>query len=119
MKNRIREYRAWDGEKFIYDFSITTEGQCLYSGEIYPWPITEFFGLHDQDGKKLFEGDINEHGHVLKFNVLHNCFGWFSINGFRKEILSDYHDKRGNYTYLHDQVKKSGNIFENQNLMKP
>lgn len=117
MKNRIREFRAWNGEEFVFDFTITTEGECLYSGDVKKWVVTEFFGLYDKYGKKLYEGDINEKGHFLKFNLLHNCFGWFGLNGYKEDILSDYIDNNGKFTYLHSQYKKIGNIFQNEELI--
>jgi uncharacterized phage protein (TIGR01671 family) len=115
------KFRAWDkscnkmrGINGIQDcFSLRSDGIC---NEDYI--LMQYTGLKDKNGKEIFEGDIIENSLIIKWNQLHNCFGYFSNNGFVKEILSNVYDSKGNLTYCHIGFEIIGNIYENQEFLK-
>jgi len=70
--NREIKFRAWDAEqnKMIetfdgeYQIGVNEEDGALYCGGYMPngdWnepPLMQFTGIHDGNGKKIFEGDL-------------------------------------------------------------
>lgn len=72
--NRTIKFRAWDGEKIIYEFvvarpqfadclSIMTDEEFAVENynSITEWKVMQFTGLYDCEGKEVFEGDILEY----------------------------------------------------------
>jgi uncharacterized phage protein (TIGR01671 family) len=80
--------------------------------------LLQYTGLKDKNGKEIYDGDIMENSLIIKWNQLHNCFGYFSNNGFVKEILSNVYDSKGNLTYCYVGFEIIGNIYENPELLQ-
>lgn len=80
--------------------------------------VGQFIGLLDKNGNMIFDGDILDNSLVIKWNNLHNCWGYFSKNGFKSEILSEHQDEKGNFIHAHINKKIIGNIHQNPELLK-
>lgn len=121
MKREIK-YRAFDDGKILYSHNNSFNDDATQLGWFFgrlreDAIIMQFTGLKDINGKEVYEGDINHQGYVIRWNQLHNCFGWFNSNGFISEILSDVYDNKGELTYYHLNCPILGNINENPELL--
>ena len=130
---KIREHKVYDDDVYMDDYNIIPES------------ISEFTGLTDQNGKKVFEGDIVEYEHelsgFLRFELgedykprrSHSCH-WddkhylhykrnYAVEWKEKDarwILrngSDQHDLRRTSLSMHNGVIIS-NIHDNPELLK-
>ena len=90
----------WDSEEFAF---------AQYF--VIPESISEFTGLTDKNGKKIFEGDILKGmGGLYRvyFDISLSCFEWAKINGNWQETFSGFADE---YEII-------GNIHDNSELLK-
>jgi uncharacterized phage protein (TIGR01671 family) len=112
MNNRELKFRVYipDHEKFSY-FRL---GEFDYSDRYlyqHQYPVQQYTGLQDRDGKEIYEGDIicgefydteYHHSETIKAEVIFNN-GAFNIS------ISEWHKP---------SLEIIGNIFENPKLLK-
>lgn len=142
-ENRTIKFRAWDGERMIYDVQNiydtivrlkTSDGEdvnqfdtklpCVSDfGELLRCenvPIMQFTGLLDKNGKEIYEGDIVKGmspGTIGKVKYGGMCFGFIG----KKADGSQWYDTWDNsefYGFPHiKEVEVVGNIHENGDLL--
>ena len=127
----MREYkfRAWDEtEKHMYNWEnlfnqnlkniFTIPEQCGYN-------IMQYTGLHDKNGKEIYEGDIIE----FSYDMFVGNFDTFIAKGkivfedgaFYVEIFENERTTEGEAYLLYsinlDTIEVIGNIYENKELL--
>jgi len=143
--NREVKFRVWTGEEMITPPKITIGAgsaaeliQIDLDGDLslrnaygldgfgknptfdepIKYELMQYTGLKDAAEKNVYENDIDEMGREIKWNCLHNCWGWFKNGHYESDILSDVEDNYGRTTEPHIGTKIIGNSFENPELLK-
>ena len=107
---RIIKFRAWDKEyrRFLNgDFSLGIESGEFRGkyGEVFTnIDISQFTGLHDKNGKEIYEGDIVTDG-VGKYKIVYDL----KLAGYQPYCI--FRDDPENYCEV------IGNIYENPELI--
>ena len=91
------QYETWDGGFITY--------------EVYPETVSQFTGLTDKNGKKIFEGDIITKGLEL-FEVMWN------LEQVRWGIYSDAYEVAGFTKFSEPYFEVIGNIYDNKELLE-
>lgn len=77
--NRTIKFRAWDGKKMNYqpivsdgtDGGETSRVMINEAIECFDYMLMQFTGLHDKNGKEIYEGDILNIG-AVEFGFIKN-----------------------------------------------
>lgn len=120
-----------DSAHIVYQINehIKRDDYECYAVEVYPVTVSQFTGLIDKNGKKIFEGDILSFSesyapHFAKVIFATDeigscgcCYSAFQGSGFVGEILpgSDY-----SYSCFSEDLRESeiiGNVFDNPELV--
>lgn len=138
MWNKMREikFRAWDKEKkrmvivasyeflpFSGDTVIQWDNEKQYreSGVIEErLELMQFTGLHDKNGKEIYEGDIRQFDTTdLRMKELHYKFkGDVRYNYCMFYIVDTSNDVPYNIYNVYQHIEVIGNIHENPELLK-
>ncbi len=120
-------FRAWDGIKMhtVGAFILFTDGSVLVNDEI---PIAssrlmQFTGLHDKNGKEIYEGDIVRLGKGLivwseEEAGFHIQWGDKEFAEARARITQRYESSEPIFTNAKVSLEIIGNIHETPELLK-
>lgn len=105
--NREIEFRAWehDRKKMCYGYQYN-----IGDAEQNKYPIMQFTGLKDKNGKEIYEGDIVSHLHSADTCVV----------VFQKETAMFLAEEIGDEKLgfgIEDVTEVIGNIYENADLL--
>lgn len=130
MKNRPFEFRAWDGEKLVYDFTVARPQLCdvlkiltdeEFAKQTYgvkQWKVNQYSGMKDINGVKIFEMDIIQ---VDSSGNLMNRLVLFKNGAFSHHSSRNSPARKGNKLYsqmiFKTDVVVIGNGFENPELL--
>ena len=128
--NRIIKFRVWDGSKYYYN-ALSGNGVVNYNG--HQWfqikqdvIIQQFTGLHDKNGKEIYEGDICRYA-VFDMNDSDTHFigvvNWLGTEFIITQIPDtfcngEYGLGLGWVHHQYDEMEIIGNIYENPELLK-
>ncbi|WP_163579094.1 YopX family protein [Gracilibacillus saliphilus] len=122
--NREIKFRAWDTEEqkmiewnneFFYDTSPVTGFTGDFSN--IRFPLMQYTGLHDKNGKEIYEGD------VVEFNDLSTFYLFKEQPRGRSVIKWDerkcgWESPRGTSYIEGEKLEVIGNIYENPELLE-
>lgn len=142
MRRPIK-FRAWNAleQKILCPVAVNDQGfpyiwddrflqliqmpSTYYHDGIVP-PVMQFTGLHDKNGKEIYEGDIVRIENFLThweteppidwriFEIIYNQYTWNLRNPYISTPLADYDTK----TLEPWHIETIGNIFENPDLLE-
>ncbi|RPG37662.1 MAG: hypothetical protein CBB72_002220 [Muricauda sp. TMED12] len=106
------KFRAWDGKKMIL---LHLDDWTFFNGELChrnapKYPVMQYTGLHDKNGKEIYEGDIckhNEEDDAISF-VVFSCGCW-RFNSWMPRSMKVFD--------LKEKIQVIGNIHENPDLL--
>ena len=123
------KFRAWDkkGKRFWSQKEMTEIGGFYYTHGVDPDPeeyaLMQYTGLHDKNGKEIYEGDICQIWNVKGDKIVENYTGYAEMvegcwhlvrNGERTTIFSfAIYCKRGSK----QGIEIIGNRFEHPELL--
>ena len=109
------KFRAWDKQNEVWEYSTPMPDYGFWKWVQYDSTtiFSEYTGLHDRNGREIYEGDIlrwtiNIATEIAPVIFEHGSF-WMGKNQNGFEVCNDW--LRGEYEVL-------GNIYESPELLK-
>jgi uncharacterized phage protein (TIGR01671 family) len=119
---RMIKFRAWDGEQMVSPDYVARNGVAYWRSNSIPTcseMVMQFTGLHDKNGKEIYEGDlisiINPYDGAETKDVARVVFS----NGYVGGWVLTVNDKDFlNIGTREKQLIVVGNIYENKKLLE-
>lgn len=125
-KIKCRGYNA-KNKKWIYGYYLKTRGKHFICPdefatgkswddyEVDPESVGQFTGLHDKNGKEIFDGDVlkikEPNGYYSEVEVSFCDKGYWAINhGINERVIAGFVDAK--------KIEVIGNIYDNPELIK-
>ena len=115
---RIIKFRAWIKYANAPDRMVFWDNEQFETEWLYQKPkfveLMQFTGLHDKNGKEIYEGDIVNHGDNYPSEIVFDNYQW--------ELREWGYEKEGYKYRTHDllsytnPIEVIGNVFENPEL---
>lgn len=102
------KFRTWTGKKMHYGNSSIADKT--------DWPLMQFTGLKDREGKEIWEGDIIRWHHYTLHDILAKV-EWHN-GSFKQFPIQNKGANCGDITNLSGKLEVLGNIYENGDLLK-
>lgn len=122
---RAIKFRAWDKENqsMLDDITTWTDDYTDMLNETIKYKqnnsveLMQFTGLHDKNGKEIFEGDIIRafEGHAGPHSEVYGVRWNSGFCGFEANCVTDHFIMKPSFS---DQYEVIGNIYENPELLK-
>lgn len=112
------EVMVGDGNIWIID-EDGVAGEWIVNNDLN---LMQSTGLHDKNGKEIFEGDILTDGHTTGDIRNHPTLGFYTVDESSKEgYLSDtvgIEDFEEAKEFMRNSIEVIGNIYENPELVE-
>ena len=109
---------ALSEEVMIYYFDRVgiTEMMLPIKAKVDPATVGQYTGLHDSEGREIYEGDIVE---CVTGRICKVCYFMSPSHcGFDLLPVGGYNCKAPNKTWLWSELKVIGNFYDNPDLLK-
>ena len=114
------KFRQWGPEGKSWHFFEFTDGICsgVINATLSVYPIYQFTGLHDKNGKEIYEGDIvkYEADKESGIAIIEYWPGSFIFNWIKQTTPSPSIIDSAFYFGCHSELEIIGNIHENPEL---
>lgn len=113
------KFRGWNGKRMTREYTLQDMlvQQLEHNGLKDNW--MQFTGLHDKNGKEIYEGDVLRVGVIEKTKqnreVVYENGAFFTLVPADKKMVSSDHLVA---YYSKEEIEIIGNIYENPELLK-
>jgi uncharacterized phage protein (TIGR01671 family) len=135
MEKREIKFRAWDGKRFVSQNQYGIIGVCVESGDLFMastgscespvnWmdncKLMQFIGLHDKNGKEIYEGDVVEGSYFIQRSLdpdaLPSIVYFEGVISFAEGCFYVKNNEgyfSFSFSYSDYEIEIIGNIYEN------